>query len=335
MRKIFIAICVCLMVFPAVGSAFAEELWDYHLRGVDEGLVAGALPPPGLYFVNNMYFVPNFKHYNNAAESDSNFKLSSYVDVPILEWATGYQFLGASYGAAIAQPFDFTDLRVYNPDTGNTITGEQWGAYNTILVPFILSWDLPCYFHVSTSMSFGMNDGTTSPGDSYASISKIGLYGLESKDRRNIYAWSSNDSYQFTPTVGVSWLYANWNISAEFMYTVYTKDHDTNYQNGDEFQADYTISYNYGKWTFGLGAEQQNQLYNDKFNAGDGLGYRKQPGTMAANYTMGPLIGYNFGPCSLMAVYNWPLETKNDVGGEWFNLRLVIPLGDPCSWVKS
>jgi hypothetical protein len=29
-------------------------------------------------------------------------------------------------------------------------------------------------------------------------------------------------------------------------------------------------------------------------------------------------------------MYNWALETKNDVGGEWFNARLVVPLGNLC-----
>ena len=60
---------------------------------------------------------------------------------------------------------------------------------------------------------------------------------------------------------------------------------------------------------------------------GDGTGYHSQPNTRTMNYSMGPLIGYNFGPCSLMFIYNFPLKTENDVGGEWCNLRLVIPLG--------
>jgi len=35
----------------------ATELWDPHLRGVNEGLAAGALPPQGLYFINDSYFL--------------------------------------------------------------------------------------------------------------------------------------------------------------------------------------------------------------------------------------------------------------------------------------
>ena len=39
------------------GAASATELWDPHLRGVNEGLAAGALPPQGFYFINDSYFL--------------------------------------------------------------------------------------------------------------------------------------------------------------------------------------------------------------------------------------------------------------------------------------
>lgn len=82
-----------------------------------------------------------------------------------------------------------------------------------------------------------------------------------------------NAPSQFTPTLGISWLYRGWNLSAEFAYTFYTKDTDTEYQTGDQLWADYTLTYTRGRWTFGVGAEQQNQVFNDKFNS-LGLNFR-------------------------------------------------------------
>lgn len=277
-----------------------------------------------------------FKSYNADSKiAEGPIKLGSYVDVPVLVWSTGCKFFGADYGMAIAQPFDWTNLRIANGPSGigngtSWLAGTQWGTYNTVLVPFILSWKW-CDFRIKAAMDFGMNDGTTSPGDSVASITKINTgHGEQffSKHDGNPYAWASNDNWQFTPNLGISWLHAGWNFSADFFYTWYTKDTDTNYQNGDEFSADYTITYTCGKWTFGLGAEQQNQVQNDKFD--NGTGFRSQPGTSNANYTMGPIVGYNFGPCSLMFTYNFALSTTSDVGGDWWNLRLVVPLGNPC-----
>ena len=42
MKKLLLAMCLCMAVVMVVAPAYAEELWDYHLRGVDEGLAAGA-----------------------------------------------------------------------------------------------------------------------------------------------------------------------------------------------------------------------------------------------------------------------------------------------------
>lgn len=348
MKKILLAMCVCLAVLTLVSSAYANELWDFHLRGADEGLAPGILPPPGLYFINNSYWATSYHNYDQNGNWIPGVKSQGYVDIPILLWTPGCQFLGASYGAAIAQPFDQVSLRLSPPAAPATFMGNQWGAYNTVVEPIILSWRIPCNLFVSGSFTIGLNDGTTSPGDSAAAQPGNPLYHLQqgvafSKDLKDVYAWSSNDCYTFTPMLGISWLYHGWNLSAEFAYTFYTKDTDTEYQTGDQFWADYTLTYTCGRWTFGVGAEQQNQLYNDKFNsliynsAGIPIGetgYRSQPGTMAINYGIGPIIGYNFGPCSIMMVYNFPVGVKSDTGGEWLDLRLVIPLGNPANWWK-
>jgi hypothetical protein len=361
MKKYLLVLCLSMAALMMVTPAYSEELWDFHLRGVDEGLAAGALPPPGFYFINDLW-MSNFTWHGvwdtpthfSAGEAASNIKLtSSVVDVPILIWVPGCKIFGADYGAAIAQPFDTTNLRVNTSNTSGPVpqdwlSGAQWGTYNTIVIPFLLSWKL-CDFRVKAAMQFGMNDGWNSPGNSQAawSANPLGFYHLHPAEANapgntayfpssvlgkdgNVYAWSANDSWQFTPNIGISWLHAGWNVSADLFYTWYTKDSDTDYQNGDEFSGDYTITYTCGKWTFGLGAETQVQVNSDKFDAGDGTGYHSQPNTKNANYTMGPIIGYNFGPCSLMGTYNFPLATENDFGGPWWNIRLVVPLGNPC-----
>ncbi|MGC9196265.1 MAG: SphA family protein [Syntrophobacteraceae bacterium] len=337
MKKFFMAVCVCLAVLMAVSAASAEELWDWHLRGADEGLAAGALPPAGLYFINDFYWTGNWKAYGNAGTTNAAAKLNSYVDVPILLWNPGMcPILGATYACAIAEPFDYTTLRL-NEEGPLSLTGSQWGAYNTILVPFILSWEIPCNLHVSAAFDIGMNDGTTSPGNSLAANNQNPADLLASKRTvggvpANVYAWSSTNAYSFTPVVGISWLYGGWNVSAEFQYTFWTKDTDCDYQNGNELASDYTLTYTMDKWTFGLGAEGEMQTGNDKGMTD--LGYTYLPGTSAVNWTAGPIVGYNFGPCSLLFTYNFALLTKNDVGGDWAMMRLVVPLGDPCEWYK-
>ncbi len=343
MKKFFMALCVCLAVLTMVSTAFSEELWDWHLRGADEGLAAGALPPPGLYFINDFYWTGNWNLYNASGNATAGAKLMGFVDVPILLWNPGLcPILGATYSAAIAQPFDSTAFKV-NALAGSTSAlgttqsgnGNQWGAYNTVLVPFILSWEIPCDLHVSASLAVGLNDGTTSTGNSYADLEATHFAAdkLTSKDQTNIYAWSSNNNYTFTPTIGISWLYGGWNASVELMYTFWTKDTDIDYQNGDQLAIDYTLTYTCGKWTFGLGAETENQIYNDKGVSGAGI-YQTLYGTENRNVTAGPIIGYNFGPCSLLFTYNFAISTTSDVGGDWAMMRLVVPLGNPYDWYK-
>ena len=342
MKKVLLAICLSMALVMMVAPAYAMELWEPHLPGVDEGLAAGALPPPGFYFVNDSYFVPSFHYYgggfsatNSASEAISGIKLTGYVDVPILLWATGCKFLGADYGMAIAQPWDLTQLRVGTGLSGIPelppflSNGNQAGTYNTILVPFILSWKIPCDIRVKAALAIGVDDAMSSIGDSYASITKIGGNKLDAKDSANVYAWSGLDEWFFTPNIGISWLYHGWNLSADLFYTWSMKADNVPYQSGDLFQADYTATYTCGKWTFGLGATQQVQVQSDKFDAGDGLGYRAQPFTKEIKYAAGPIVGYNFGPCSLMLTYNFNIYAENCPSGDWFNLRLVVPLGNP------
>ncbi|MGC8490981.1 MAG: SphA family protein [Syntrophobacteraceae bacterium] len=330
MKKFIMGVCVCLAILTLVSSAFAEELYDWHLRGINTGLANGALPPPGAYFINNFYFQGTWKLYGNNDEANPAVRLNGYVDVPVLLWNPGISpVLGADYACALVQPFSQSTLRI------GDLSGSQWGAYNTILVPFILSWEIPCHLHVAASFGIGFNDGTTSPGNSLAATTKVYRPDmLMSPDGKNVYGWASNDNYTFTPSIGISWLYEGWNLSAEFDYTFWTKDTDCDYQNGDQFAADYTATYTCGKWTFGAVGEQENQLYNDKGHLVQNGPYGKIPNSCQVNYAAGPYIGYNFGPCSLSFSYFFAIMTKNDLGGDWALLRLVIPLGNPCSWYK-
>ncbi len=342
MKKFLLAICVCLAVVTLVSSAFAEELWDWHLRGVDEGLASGMLPPAGLYFINDFYGLDNWHGYGPGfgatgnGNANSSIHLSGWVDVPVMLWVPGNKFLGATYAAAIAEPFDFTNLNIQTvntglPDGGNSFAGGRYtGAYNTVLVPFILSWKLPSHFFVAASFAVGLNDGSASPGDGQAGITRVSSHPNVLGRDGGLYAFPSNDFYTFTPDVGVTWLYHGWNLSAEFEYTFATIDGDTNYQSANEFAGDYSLSYTWGRWTFGLGAEDEQQTGNDEFNAG--TGYKTQANTLATNVTAGPLVGYNFGPFSLMFIYNFPVTANNDVGGSWWDARIVIPLGNPNSW---
>jgi len=52
----------------AAGGVCAEELWNPSLRGTDEGLASGALPPKGVYFINDSYFGV-WKYYDGSGKA--------------------------------------------------------------------------------------------------------------------------------------------------------------------------------------------------------------------------------------------------------------------------
>ena len=90
-------------------QASAEQLWDPYLRGVNEGLAAGALPPPGVYFVLDNYLA-QYNLYSPGNKQAPDTGLTALVEVPIVLWLTGVKILGADYAVGIAQPFDYTSV---------------------------------------------------------------------------------------------------------------------------------------------------------------------------------------------------------------------------------
>lgn len=287
-----------------VSSAQATELWDPHLRGVNEGLAAGAALPPGVYGVLNNYWAA-YDQFGPGGHKTGN-KLDVLVEVPIVLWQTGYQILGADLAVAVAQPLDYTDLKV--PNSASLSANGHWGTFNTIFIPFQLSWTLPENFHVAANLTVYADDATSSPGD------PPGGGGIG----------SGNGFWTLEPTLGASWLQDGWNFSISAHYDYNFKNHKTDYHSGQELAIDYTIAKTLGKWTVGIGAHQENQLTNDSGSGATGCAAKK--GCKVQNYGIGPLVSYQFDNMALQLIYNQNIHTQNDVAGTIINVRLVTAL---------
>lgn len=287
----------------AVAPASAGELWDPHLRGVDEGLAAGALPPEGVYGVLNNYWAAYDQYDYNAKQT--GVKLDALVEVPIVLWSTGDKVLGADYAVAFAEPFDFTNVRAASVSALSD--NGHWGTYNTVLVPAILSWNLGNDWHAKGAFTIYADDASTSPAHPP-------VYGG---------VGSGNGFWTFEPDLGVSWLHDGWNVSLGASYSINTTDTKTHYHTGGELAIDYTATKSVGKWILGIGAHSENQLTADSGAGAAGCAARN--GCKVSNYGIGPLVGYSFGGLELMAEINQNLHTENDVAGTIFNLRMVAP----------
>jgi hypothetical protein len=299
MKKIVTAAALSAVLMLAAGSAFAEELWNPHLRGTNEGLAAGALPPQGVYFINDGYFV-TWKS-TDASGRTTGEKLNAYIDIPIVMWVPGIKIFGADYAVAIAQPFDYTSVTADGlPGNGHT------GTYNTAVIPGQLSWALPYDFHVKTGLGIYVDDASSS----------------SARPAPSGGAGAGNSFWTVEPQLGVSWLHNGWNLSADIMYDYNFHDESTDYNSGNEIVADYTATKTIGKWTGGIGGYSQNQLERDhssRCSATVNCGIR-------AAYGIGPIVGYDFGPVSVQGTFNYAITTHNDFGGDFLNIRVVAPL---------
>ncbi|WP_199054743.1 transporter [Aquitalea sp. ASV15] len=280
--------------------AGAQELWDPHLRGINEGFAAGALPPEGVYGVLNNYWA-SFDVYDHNGQKTGS-KVDALIEVPIVLWSTGVKVLGADYAVALAQPFDYTTL------TGNGIPSNgRWGTFNTILVPGQLSWTLPNDWHVKAGLNVYLPDGSSSPN----------------RLPQGTFVGAANGFWTLQPTLAVSWLHDGWNLSADASWAYNFTNPDTHYKSGQQLAIDYTAAKTVGRWTFGLGAHQENQISDD---SGSGAAAcANKGGCRASNYGIGPLLGYQFNEVSVMAIYNHGFKTRSDTGGDFLNLRLVFP----------
>ncbi|HVI52860.1 MAG TPA: transporter [Candidatus Sulfotelmatobacter sp.] len=299
---------MALGVLGTAPAVVAEENWSPHLPGVDQGLAAGALPPPGTYFINSTLNA-DYRYADNSGTKQGT-RASIFVDVPIILWNPGVQVLGADYSAALAQPFTHVDTL----SNGSTVA-RNWGLFETIAVPGMLSWSLPNDFHVKTGLAVYIPDGTaqkqknTSANGTYAGVAN------------SINYWS------LEPSVGLSWLHDGWNIGAELNYDYNFKNTQTGYTSGDVLVVDYTLTKTIGPWTVGLGGYSVNQLEDDKSSiASVQSSIDANGGFRQAKYAAGPILGYNFGPFAVTGAYNHAIgETKNTVNGDSFWTRVVVP----------
>lgn len=298
--KVFIPVAIAAGAIAATTTGMAAENWTTRLPGVTEGLTAGAVPPAGLYFVNETFISPT-RWYGPDGKSTSTH-VDAFVDLPIIEWAPGIKLLGADYAAAVVLPFDYDSTT-----SGSANLGSGSGMYDTLLMPGILSWSLPADFHVAAQLGVWVPDGT---------------------NNKSLYVRNSNRYWAIEPGLGISWIRDGWTANVLFTYDVnFDKDADripnATYQSGDQFIAELSVTKAIGKWTVGVGGYGLKQVESDEITRAGAT--TKLTNTAASKYAIGPIVGYNFGPVIAQVYYHQNIETKNYVGGDEFWTRLLVP----------
>ena len=298
------------LIVVAVPSG-AKEGADQYPNG-SENWMAGALPPPGNYFINYLGWyggelkdgsgdaarLPDGRGGTARGDVDAVFNALRFIKV------TDLSLLGASWALHAIVPVVYQDA-----DFAALGSDSVAGIGDIVVDPLILGWHFGEWHFV-----FGL--------DIYLSTGKYSDDGNPSNDIGANYN-SIEPAFAFT--------YLGQNgveVSAKLMYNIKAENDDTNYQSGDEFHMDYLVGYHMGPWAFGVSGYYLKQTSDDEV---DGRTVAEIPGLWSRGrkgevFAAGPSVNYKASN-GMMFIGQWQHEfdAENRFEGDKVWFKLVAP----------
>jgi hypothetical protein len=318
LRKIVLGAATAgLFMSGAVSQSFAIEPGDFtnYLRGATQGLPLGAAPPPGLYGS----YSPNATGLGGGA-GKGDAAIPGAATAPAfgagfaLLWVPGWKIFGGDYEFAVVQGLYFaTNEPNLNPpfavSTNAMISPE---LANTDWTPIAVAWALGHGFFVSAAVHIDAPIGSQ--------------WGSTAADVN-----TNPDYWTVAPAFAVSYLDANWLLSANFRYDIafaspgrttalptFLPAAANGYINGNELFGDFTALYKVGKWSFGPVGYFEAQTTQDR----PGGGIACTPGICGfqSQIDVGGLVGYDFGPVAFQVWADYAVECQNCVGANGWDV---------------
>ena len=284
------------------GIAEAKEGGDQYPNGA-ENWFAGAVPPPGNYFIN--YF-GNWSgklkdgNGNNANIGGTTPTLNATFETLRFVQVTKQMLFGANWAWHVIAPVVDLDINIA-PLGGKA---GKTGLGDITVSPLILSWHHSPQWHTAVGLDINLPTGAYDKAD----------------PRKSIGA----NYYSFEPIFAVSYLGSNgWEASAKFMYNIKTRNKDTDYQSGDEFHVDYLVGKNIGNWGVGVSGYYLKQTTDDKV-AGVKVG---ADGNRGQVFAIGPSVKYRTkNGTHFIAQWQHESNVENRFGGDKLWLKMIMPL---------
>ena len=305
-KQTSIAIALSVLV---VGGAAAKEGGDQYPHG-SENWLAGALPPPGDYFLNYAGY------YNGDLRDGDDDKVhgasvTAWFDA--LRWVkvTNHQVFGGNWAMHAILPVVHQKLSL---GAGSKTVS---GLGDVVFSPFVVAWHSGNW-HWVTALDFYAPTGKYRSGEPRESI--------------GANYWS------IEPVFAVTWLsQTGWEVSTKFMYNIKSENKDfrpargapkMDYQSGDELHIDYLVAKHFGPWGAGLSGYYVKQTTNDELD-GHKIPAAAGPwssGRKGEVFAIGPSISYTTkGKTLLIAQWQHETHAENRFRGDkaWF--RLIMP----------
>ncbi len=234
MKKSTAGVIACALSTLFVSASYAKEGGDQYPHGA-EGFMAGALPPPGNYFLNYAGYYGGDLHNGNG-DKVNGVEVSAYFDALRYVHVTEKTVLGGNMAFGAILPIVKQEIKT----PGGTL--KDSGTGDITIHAFVLGWHQP-NLHTLAGLDINLATGSD-----------------------NITA----DYDTFEPFFGMTYLSDDgFEASAKLMYSIHQENDSTNYQSGNEFHMDYTFARHDGAWAYGVGGYYVNQLDEDSVNGVD------------------------------------------------------------------
>ena len=313
MIKKMLTLCLAGALMCVSGQALAGGGQNYP-NGA-EAFLSGAVPPPGFYFIDYMYY------YNaDTMKDDNGDDIGAFDDVSVMAnvfrflWMSDKQILGGNWGMHMFVPVLDVDLNFKVPvGPEGTTSYDDTSVPYIIYSPFILSWHLmEGKLHVVTSLA----DIYIPAGQDDGNMASVGV-----------------NFWTIEPVLGVTYMVDNWEFSGKFMYDFNTSqdDYATVYgfqvdrDPGQEFHFDYSASYMISPGLrIGVNGYYYVQTTDDSYDLDDSIPVpvqdllRADEGYRSTVFAVGPGIWYNNKNMFFSLRNQWEMAAENKTEG--FNI---------------
>jgi hypothetical protein len=313
MKKLLV-LCLAVVLLGFSNQAMAGGGQNYP-NGA-EAFLSGAVPPPGFYFLDYMYY------YNaDTLKDDNGDDIAAFDDVSVMAnvfrflWMSDKQILGGNWGMHLFVPVLDVDLN-FNVPVGpeSSRSYDDTSVPYVIYSPFVLAWHLmEGKLHVVTSLA----DIYIPAGEDEDNMASVGV-----------------NFWTIEPVLGVTYMMDNWEFSGKFMYDFNTTQDDVptvyglkvDRDPGQEFHFDYSASYMVSPGLrIGINGYYYVQTTDDSYDLNDSIPVpvqdllRADEGHHSTVFAVGPGIWYNHKNMffSLRNQYEMAAENKTEGYNIW------------------
>jgi len=285
-RCVLLIFALCCVVACSWTTLFAET--SHYINGI-EGIKAGTVPPPGVYYrMYNVFYNADKLMDNDGNDMPVDFKVSVYAMANRFIWVTNQKILGADFFMDATIPLVNTNFKLGVRD----LDQHEFGLGDICVEPVGLAWHGPRY-----DASFA-----------------LAVYMPTGKYDKNDFSSPGMDFWTYMTTLGGT-LYLDdsktWSASILARYEINSEKKDTDVTPGNDFHFEWGIGKSFAKiWEAGLTGYCQWQVTDD--SGSDAVNTDKRDRVYAAGPEISVFIPPIMSAVSLRSQWEFGAEDRSE-----------------------